>query len=57
MTNNLLQVYEEQLVVELEELLSNQPTTHQVEELLGKYGYYKEPVRVLLEQKDKIYEV
>jgi hypothetical protein len=50
----LLETYQEQLVVELEELLSNQPTADQVEQLLGKYGYHQDLAYKLQRTKKSI---
>jgi hypothetical protein len=54
LTNNLVEVYEEQLVVELQELLTTNPSTKKVEKLLGKYGYYQEPAYQLARTKKSI---
>jgi hypothetical protein len=54
MTNNLLQVYEEQLVVELQELLTTNPSTKKVEKLLGKYGYHQDLAYKLQRTKKSI---
>jgi hypothetical protein len=51
---NLTEVYEEQLVVELQELLTTNPSTKKVEQLLGKYGYHQDPAYQLARTKRSI---
>jgi hypothetical protein len=54
LANNLVEVYEEQFIVELQELLTNNPSTKKVEQLLGKYGYYQDPAYQLARTKRSI---
>ena len=49
-----IDLFHEQLAVELEELLSNKPTTQQVEELLAKYGYHQDLAYKLQDTKATI---
>jgi hypothetical protein len=54
LANNLVEVYEEQLVVELQELLTTNPSTKKVEKLLGKYGYHQDLAYKLQRTKKSI---
>jgi hypothetical protein len=54
LANNLVEVYEEQLVVELQELLATNPSPKKLEKLLGKYGYYQDPAYQLVKAKRSI---